>query len=106
MLAQKGASDLSFSAVPEAEVAAIAARPDVKRATGFMLEVAEVDSNPFFMLFGYDAGELVGRASKRRAEPLATGPGLWPRGTHGTLPAARSGAILGPEETAQLAGTF
>jgi putative ABC transport system permease protein len=60
MLAQKGASDLSFSAVPEAEVAAIAARPDVKRATGFMLEVAEVDSNPFFMLFGYDAGALAG----------------------------------------------
>jgi putative ABC transport system permease protein len=58
MLAQKGASDLSFSAVPEAEVAAIVARADVKRATGFMLEVAEVDSNPFFMLFGYDAEAL------------------------------------------------
>jgi putative ABC transport system permease protein len=58
MVAQKGASDLSFSAVPEGEVAAIAARPDVKRATGFMLEVAEVESNPFFMLFGYDADAL------------------------------------------------
>ena len=31
MVAQEGASDLSFSAVPEADVAAIAARPDVKR---------------------------------------------------------------------------
>lgn len=58
MVAQEGASDLSFSAVPEADVAAIAARTDVKRATGFMLEVAEVDSNPFFLLYGYDPEAL------------------------------------------------
>lgn len=59
LVAQKGASDLSFSVVPETDVAAIAARPDVKRATGFMLEVAEVDANPFFLMFGYDPASLL-----------------------------------------------
>lgn len=53
MVAQQGASDLSFSAVPEADWHAIEARPDVERATGFLLEVADVESNPFFFLFGY-----------------------------------------------------
>jgi putative ABC transport system permease protein len=58
MVAQEGASDLSFSAVPEADWHAIAARPDVERATGFLLEVADVESNPFFFLFGYEPESL------------------------------------------------
>ena len=53
MVAQSGASDLSFSAVSERDVRAIAARPDVARATGMLLEVADVRSNPYFMIFGY-----------------------------------------------------
>jgi putative ABC transport system permease protein len=63
MVAQEGASDLSFSAVSESDWRALEARSDVARATGFMLEVAEVASNPFFLLFGYDAESLP-------AEPL------------------------------------
>jgi len=60
MVAQAGASDLSFSAVSERDVRAIAARPDVARATGMLLEVADVGSNPYFMVFGYAPAELPG----------------------------------------------
>ena len=60
MVAQAGASDLSFSAVSERDVRAIAARPDVARATGMLLEVADVGSNPYFMVFGYAAADLPG----------------------------------------------
>ena len=58
MVAQEGASDLSFSAVSVNDWRAIEARPDVERATGFMLEVADVESNPFFLLFGYEPESL------------------------------------------------
>jgi putative ABC transport system permease protein len=58
MVAQDGASDLSFSAVSENDWHAIAARPDVDRATGFLLEVADVESNPFFLVFGYEPEAL------------------------------------------------
>jgi len=58
MVAQHGASDLSFSAVSENDWRAIAARPDVDRATGFLLEVADIGSNPFFLLFGYEPEAL------------------------------------------------
>ena len=60
MVAQDGASDLSFSAVSESDWHAIAAHPDVDRATGFLLEVADVGSNPFFLLFGYEPEALPG----------------------------------------------
>ena len=79
MVAQDGASDLSFSAVSEADWRAIADRPDVERAHGFLLEVADVGSNPFFLLFGYEpaalpdeplellAGRLLARSARREA---------------------------------------
>ena len=54
MVAQAGASDLTFSVVSERDVHAIASRPDVARATGTLLEVADVGSNPYFLIFGYD----------------------------------------------------
>ncbi|HET9507645.1 MAG TPA: ABC transporter permease [Gaiellaceae bacterium] len=60
MVAQAGASDLTFSAVGEEDVAAIAARADVARATGVLIEVADVGSNPYFMIFGYAPDELPG----------------------------------------------
>jgi putative ABC transport system permease protein len=58
MVAQEGASDLSFSAVSTSDWKAVAGRPDVERATGFLLEVAEVGSNPFFFVFGYEPEAL------------------------------------------------
>jgi putative ABC transport system permease protein len=82
MVAQKGASDLSFSAVAVAEWRAIEARSDVKRATGFLLEVADVGSNPFFLVFGYDPADL-------SAEPLDLVAGRLAR------PGATAEALLG-----------
>jgi putative ABC transport system permease protein len=58
LVAQKGASDLSFSNVSEEDVAAIAARTDVERATGLSLKVVKVPDNPFFMLFGIEPAAL------------------------------------------------
>ena len=58
MVAQKGASDLTYSAVPERDWRAIEARPDVERAAGVLFEVAHVGSNPFFFYFGYQPEAL------------------------------------------------
>jgi putative ABC transport system permease protein len=58
MVAQAGASDLTFSVVSERDVAALAARPDVARATGVLIEVADVGSNPYFLILGYDRAGL------------------------------------------------
>ena len=89
MVAQKGASDLSFSAVPVSEWQAIEARPDVERATGFLLEVADVGGNPFFLLFGYDPADLPG-------EPLGLVDGRLPRR------GATSEALLGASGAREL----
>ena len=58
MVAQKGASDLTYSAVSRRDWKAIEARPDVERATGVLFEVAHVGSNPFFFYFGYEPRAL------------------------------------------------
>lgn len=63
MVAQSGASDLTFSVVAETDVAALGRRADVARATGMLLEVADVGANPYFLIFGYDRAGL---ASERR----------------------------------------
>ena len=54
MVAQEGASDMSFSSVAEKDVAAVAKRPDVARVVPFALEILRVESNPFFLLFGIE----------------------------------------------------
>jgi putative ABC transport system permease protein len=58
MVAQEGASDLSFSTLPERDVQTIARRPGVARANGILFEVADVGSNPYFLFFGYDPAAL------------------------------------------------
>jgi putative ABC transport system permease protein len=58
LVAQRGASDLSFSAVPEDEVARIARRTDVARADGFALEVTTLGSNPYFFVLGLEEEAL------------------------------------------------
>lgn len=63
LVAQRGASDLTFSTLDESVADRIAARPDVERATRVFLEVADTPGNPFFFLLGYDPEELA-------AEPL------------------------------------
>jgi putative ABC transport system permease protein len=52
LVAQAGASDLSFSIVGEEEWAAVEARPDVERAIGALFHVSRQGSNPFFITVG------------------------------------------------------
>jgi putative ABC transport system permease protein len=54
LVAQKGASDLTFSTLDESVGEEIAARPDVARATPVFLHVADTPDNPYFFLLGYD----------------------------------------------------
>ena len=82
MIAQKGASDLSFSALSEQDWRAIAARPEVARTSRVLFEVAEVGSNPFFLLFGYEPAALP-------AEKLGLVAGRLP------APSAEDEALLG-----------
>lgn len=87
MVAQAGASDLTFSTVSEADARRIAARPDVERATGVLLEVADVGSNPYFIVFGYEPAALAD-------EPLSL--------DSGRLPVAPDEALLGADAARSL----
>ena len=82
LVAQEGSSDLTFSVVPADEVDRIAARPDVERATGALIEVADLGGNPYFIVFGYDPRALAG-------EPLQITAGRLPQ------PDAEREALLG-----------
>ncbi len=74
MVAQKGASDLSFSTLSDADLATVARIDGVERAWGVLLLVSKVGSQPYFLTFGVDPGALqdlgLGLASGR----LPTGP--------------------------------
>jgi putative ABC transport system permease protein len=87
MVAQAGASDLTFSAVTDREARLIAARPDVARATGVLMEVADVGANPYFLVFGYEPAAL-------------RGEGLWLLA--GRLVAGDDEALLGSEAAHKL----
>lgn len=89
MVAQEGASDLSFSAVSVRDWKAIEARPDVERAAGILFEVADVGSNPFFLLFGYEPGSLRGGVL-----PLTGGRLLRPGATNEALLGTRGAKEL------------
>lgn len=58
MVAQAGASDLTFSTVSIADWRALQRRPEIARATGALLEVTKVGNRPYFPFFGYDAAGL------------------------------------------------
>jgi putative ABC transport system permease protein len=58
MVAQKGSSDLSLSTVTDAERDAIAARPDVARATGVLIYIVRVGDNPYFPILGIRPDDL------------------------------------------------
>ena len=96
LVAQRGASDLSFSTLDEQVADQIAARPDVERATRVFLEVADTPGNPFFFLLGYDPGELTREPLRMLAgERLAAGrPDALMLGSEG---AAALGAGVGEE---------
>jgi putative ABC transport system permease protein len=73
MVAQAGASDLTFSVVTQRDVRLIAARPDVERATGTLIEVADVGSNPYFLIFGYIPADLPAEGLRLLSGRLPTG---------------------------------
>jgi putative ABC transport system permease protein len=58
MVAQEGAADLSFSIVPQEDVAALDTYPGVARAEGMLFQFSRVGSNPYFMLIGREARDL------------------------------------------------
>jgi putative ABC transport system permease protein len=89
MVAQEGASDLTFSAVPAQDVERIAALEGVERANGTLMEVSKQGGNPYFLVFGYEPESLAG-------EQLAL--------TAGRLlaPDARTEALLGSEAASTL----
>ena len=74
MIAQDGASDMSFSSVSEEDVADVAERPDVASVTPFALEILRVESNPFFLLFGMDPTAIP-------TQELELVDGRWPAGS-------------------------
>ena len=73
MVAQDGASDMSFSAVAERDVAALEKRSDIEHVTPFVLEILRVRSNPFFLLFG-------ARPKDVPSQELSLSEGRWPVG--------------------------
>ena len=80
IVAQKGSADLTFSAVSLKEWKAVESRPDVARATGLLMYVSKVGSNPYFALLGV------------KPEQLALAPPPLVRGR--LLAAGRPGEIL------------
>jgi putative ABC transport system permease protein len=92
LVAQRGASDLTFSTLDEAVADEIAARPDVERATRVFLEVADTPDNPFFFLLGYDPAEL-----EQEHIPLVAGTRLAPGRPNDLMLGEESGETLGAE---------
>lgn len=58
LVAQEGAADLTFSTVPEATLAQVAAVPGVADVRGAFLHITKAGSNPFFFLIGVDPAAL------------------------------------------------
>jgi putative ABC transport system permease protein len=77
MVAQKGASDLSFSSLPQRDWDAVRRVPGVQRAVGAALEVSKIGGNPYFLTFGFDPRQLAADPLEvlagRRLVPGASG---------------------------------
>jgi putative ABC transport system permease protein len=80
IVAQKGSADLTFSALSLKEWKAVESRPDVERATGLLMNVSKIGSNPYFALLGV------------KPEQLALAPPPLVRGR--SLAAGRPGEIM------------
>jgi putative ABC transport system permease protein len=73
MVAQDGASDFSFSTVPESDWARIARRPDVAAAVGVLYNFAQVGSNAYFPEMGVRPDQLAGIIGRPDAGRLLSG---------------------------------
>jgi len=73
MVAQDGASDFSFSTVPESDWARIARRPDVASAFGVLYNFASVPGNAYFPEMGVRPDQLAGIIGKPETGRLLSG---------------------------------
>lgn len=89
MVAQKGASDLSFSTLSEEQQEQVRRAEGVERTLGVLLHYSRVGSNPFFITYGTDARELAASPP-----PLVAGRLLAPR--------AEREAVLGADAARKL----
>jgi putative ABC transport system permease protein len=74
MVAQEGAADLSFSIVPQDDIAAIQATEGVANTEGILFHIARVGSNPFFFLGGREHAGILANPP-----PIREG-GIWDEG--------------------------
>lgn len=58
LVAQKGAADMAFSTIPEADRDGIAAVGGVERAVPVLFHIVSAGSNPYFLLTGWRAEDL------------------------------------------------
>src|SRR3990170_2789624 len=87
MVAQKGAADLSFSAVSVREWRAVEGEPGVARAWGVLMHYSRVGSNPFFITFGLRVADM---------------PAVVPRLEQGSLPRNAHELALGARAASAL----
>jgi putative ABC transport system permease protein len=60
IVAQKGSSDLTFSTVPEEDVAQLRESPDIARVIGALIYVSKIGDNPYFITIGVRPEDLRG----------------------------------------------
>jgi putative ABC transport system permease protein len=92
IVAQKGSADLTFSALSQKEWDAVAGRPDVERATGLLMSVSRIGSNPYFALLGVEPEQLA-----LAPPPLVRGRVLAPARSDEIMLGRRAAADLGAD---------
>jgi putative ABC transport system permease protein len=92
MVAQAGASDLSFSRLPESKVGEVAAVRGVRQAHGVMLHISQFRGNVYFFLMGRTLEDLA-------ANPLRMRSGRMPRAEDEAAFGTDAGARLGETVT-------
>jgi putative ABC transport system permease protein len=90
LVAQQGASDLTFSTVTHEEWLALERVPGVARATGVLMHVTRVGSNAFFLVFGVRPEQLAANPPR-----LVAGELLAPQAADEIVLGARAAEDLG-----------
>lgn len=91
MVAQEGASDLSFSRLPESTVADVAAVRGVAEAHGVVLHITRFRGNGFFFVMGRTAADLGANPLRMRS---GRGPRAEDEGAFGTDAGVRLGETV------------
>jgi putative ABC transport system permease protein len=110
MVAQDGASDLTFSSVPAEDVERIAALDGVERASGALIEVSKQAGNPYFLVFGYEPellpGEPLELVAGRLVEPGAESEAIIGSGTASELGLAVGGTLEVDRHAFEVVGIY